>query len=53
MKKNLFVGVDFIGDEEIRVNTDQKKVSKWDAFTNRVAGVLNAMMLLNKDIIHI
>jgi hypothetical protein len=30
MKKNLFVGVDFIGDEEIRVNNNQKKISRFD-----------------------
>lgn len=30
MKKNLFVGVDFIGDDEIRVSNDEKKVNRFD-----------------------
>ena len=27
MKRNLFVGVDFIGDEEIRVNTEENQAT--------------------------
>lgn len=53
MKKNLFVGVDFIGDEEIRVNADVKKISKWATLKKKIGKFLNKLMFLNKDILYI
>jgi hypothetical protein len=50
MKKNLFVGVDFIGDEEIRVNNDIKQRSRWDAFLEKFGSFLGKISLLGKDI---
>lgn len=53
MKKNLYVGVDYIGDEEIRVGEDSRGMSKWEAFTIKISKCLNSLTLLNRDLIYI
>ena len=36
MKKNLYVGVDYIGDEVIGINNDVKHKSRWERFKERM-----------------
>lgn len=40
MKRNLFIGVDFIGDEEIRIKSDAKIRSRWEAFKIRMGRLI-------------
>lgn len=53
MKNNLFVGVDYIGDEDIRLNNDVKHKTKWDVWSDRIIRFFEKMGPLRSDIRHI
>jgi len=53
LKKNLFVGVDYIGEEEIRVKANVQKKTKWQKFKEKASKALEYITLLNRDVAYI
>src|SRR4051812_33345176 len=53
MKKNLFVGVDFIGDEELRVNSNDKRKSRCDTFLSTLSDFFDRITPLRNEVNHI
>eukprot|EP00347_Sterkiella_histriomuscorum_P015551 403356606 len=53
MKKNLYVGVDYIGDEDIRLNADVKHKSNWDRFQEKLWMLIEKFGPLRGDIRYI
>ena len=53
MKKNLYVGVDYIGDEDIRLNSDTKQKSKWEIIKERIKEFFERISPLRADINYI
>ncbi|CDW77146.1 UNKNOWN [Stylonychia lemnae] len=53
MKKNLYVGVDYIGDEDIRLNSDVKHKSKWEIIKEKMSRFIERISPLRADIHYI
>lgn len=51
LKRNLFVGVDFIGDEEIRVNHELKARSKMQLILQKINQLIEYLTPLRVDVL--
>lgn len=53
MKKNLYVGVDYIGDEDIRLNSDVKHKTKFSILKEKITRHLERVSPLRSDLKYI
>lgn len=53
MKKNFFVGVEFLGDEEIRISAKVKVRNKCQIYYDQILAFINKMTPLRKHISYV